>query len=198
MHPIISTELVRTRLALRDDEGVNLAVTSAIQAAVVRVGALLLTGFDYGAGSDLFYAESGKVVPGRGNLLTFRTKNGFLRQLPLVRVYAASSLDAVLTTSSGEVRPVLFDAERGHVKIPVESVGPYFRVDYEYGFKPDEEAPAWLQEVVLGNAVRFLFSQQISDGQAKLTEVMTFLEKTGCEILDRHLRTSTDTLVPLV
>lgn len=202
MHRIISLDKIRSRMSLREDDGITATLESALDAALVRVSTLLNTSFDYGARTDFFFVDVNQSLP-RGGLYTLRTREGFLRTDTLVTLTSASSLSEVTVGEYSET-PFIVDHERGWVKVPVEGCSPFLRLDYSHGFKevtatsPQEEAPSWLQEVVLGNVVRFLFSQQVSDGQGVSTEVLAFLEKFGCEVLDKHLRSSSETITPLI
>lgn len=193
MSRVITAEDVRKRLSLQDDPGINSAIESSLDGALARVRSLLMTELTEGTASDVFFVDSGAVVPSQG-LYTLRLSNGFVKAP--VAVYVGDSLAEVMTSTT-TISGHILRAEKGHLRVPVDYEGTYLRVEYTYGFDVVDEAPAWLREVVLTLTVLTLASQQISDGKSELAELIPALERNWASIMDVKTRYSTLALPPL-
>lgn len=193
MSRVIEVSSVRTRLSLQDDEGINDAISSALDGALARLSSVLATSFDREEHTDVFYLDPAACTSVAG-LVGLRLSNGFV-QGPIT-VVSGDSLAEVLTGGSSET-VFLLNAEKGHVKVPDALSGKYVRVSYESGFSDGDEAPAWLKEVVLAHTIMVMSSQQISDGQAELSKVVPVVEKHSTDTLDRHLRNGSLLVYPL-
>lgn len=195
MNRIISATQVRERLSLTDDDGVNSAIESAIGAALTRTEAVLNTKIQAGTAEDVFFInpDSNEAFD---RLYLLRLSNGFIKTTPSYSIVVGDTLSGVLTSTEQAIG--LLNPEKGFMKVEEGLQGKYVKVSYSYGFLEDDEAPAWLQEVVLGYTAKALSSQQIADGKPELSNVFAFLDTHGATIMDRHLRTSSAAIHPLV
>jgi len=194
MNKVITASEVRTRLALTDDEGVNAAINSAIGAALVRTEAVLGTLLQVGTASDVFFIDPHVDVATRGTFV-LKLSNGLAKQQGMVITYSGT-LEG-LSDSPDAVQAFVVQEERGFVFIPEALSGNFIRVVYSYGLAESDEAPSWLKEAVLCYTAKVLSSQQISDGKPELSNAFAFLDQHGSTIIDRHLRSNSDAILPL-
>lgn len=193
MSRVIDTSAVRSRLSLQDDEGINDAISSALDGALARLSSVLATSFDRAVREDTFFLDPAACTSVAG-LVGLRLSNGFVQGTILVE--SGDSLAQVLTGGATE-EVFLLNPEKGHVRIPDSLMGSYVRVTYTSGFDDGDEVPAWLKEVVLTQTIIVMASQQISDGQAELSKVVPVVEKHSTDTLDRHLRNGSLLVYPL-
>lgn len=196
MNRIITLDKLRARLALMNDVGVNGAIDSSLDAAIAHTSSLLGTDIDSGAKDDVFFIDPDTQVAING-MYTLRLTHGFVRADPGIEVYTGGTI-AEVNASTDSIDGYLLNAEKGFVGVGEDLAGTYVRVSYEYGFTEDEEVPLWLQEVVLGQTVKVLTSQQIADGKPELANVLAALQKSSYEIMDRHLRSNSEAIWPLM
>lgn len=193
MSRVITAEDVRKRLSLQDDPGINSAIESSLDGALARVRSLLMTDLAEGTASDVFFVDSGAVVPSQG-LYTLRLSNGFVKAP--VAVYVGDSLAEAMTSTTTLPGHIL-RAEKGHLRVPASYAGTYLRVEYSYGLASTDTPPEWLKEVLMALTTIVLGSQQISDGKSELAELIPALERHWTSIMDTKLRYSTLALPPL-
>lgn len=197
MNRIIEIKTVRSRLSLPDDEGVNDAIDSAIDAALIGVSSILGTSFGLAEKEDVFFIDP-SVETSVSGLYLLRLSMGFVKTTPTLKVCVGSSLEEVLSADPTPI-PTLLNPEKGFLKVPDTLTDhKYVRVTYTAGFTEDEEAPDWLMEAMLGYTIKAMSSQQVSDGKPELSGTFKFLDGHSSAILDRHLRTSSSSIFPLV
>lgn len=186
MSRVITAEDVRKRLSLQDDTGINSAIESSLDGALVRVSTLLMTNLPEGTAQDVFFVDPTSAVAHQG-LHTLRLSNGFV-QAP-VSCYVADTLEGVLT-STDQLTGTILRAEQGHLRVPEQYTKRFIRVDYGYGFVTNEPVPGWLKEVVMSLTILIMASQQISDGKSELAELIPSMERHWTGIMDTKLRFS--------
>lgn len=186
---IITVKDVRSRLSLPDDEGVNNSIKSCLNAALVRVSAMLRTGLNKVSLVNVFYVDGGIEVSKAG-MFTLKLTRGFVQAAHEMNVAVGSTVEDVMVVG-GESITGYFDIERGWVLVNVGQVlGKYVRVTCTCGFGDSDEPPDWLKEVVLALTIKMLTSQQISDGKAELSNAVPVLDQHILSILDAHKQSS--------
>lgn len=204
---LIDVKLVRTRLALPDDDGVNAAVKSALDGTTAMFEARLMTSFDKATKTDIFLTY-GREFMAQDGYFRLRLSAGFVLSSPDVTVCWAETPQELATAETIALTDCLVDYERGFVLVPYSesnhpessarrnrsylnsrSYNGYMKVVYQYGFQTLAEVPAWLKEAALAYTIKVLSMQQVSDKKdEKATTIFGFISSHGEEILDRHLR----------
>ena len=194
MNKVITAGEVRTRLSLMDDEGVNAAISSAIGAALVHTESLLQTNLQAGTAEDIFFIDPLVDSAVRGTYL-LRLSNGFVKQAGMTLRSAATLSD--MQAASDAVAAFVVMEERGFISVDESLSGSFLKVNYSFGFGDSDDAPAWLKDVVLSYTAKVLSSQQIADGKPELSNIFSFLDRHGSAVLDRHLRSHSDSILPI-
>lgn len=193
MSRVITAEDVRKRLSLQDDDGINSAIESSLDGALVKVSSLLLTSLPEGTATDVFYVDADYAIAHQG-LYTLRLSNGFVNGP--VTCFVSDSVSGVMTSTSQVDGPILL-AEKGHLRVPEGYAGRYLRVEYAYGFGVGDPAPEWLKEILITLTTLIMASQQISDGKSELAELIPAMERHWSGIMDTKLRYAATTIPPL-
>lgn len=191
MNRLVTIEKIRSRMTMADDPGINAALDSCLDAAIVRLNSVFNTSFDRGMATDLFYIDAASDTPVRG-FYALKLSHGFLREAEPVTVCIGDTLEA----SQGDmVDPVtifsegfVVDHEKGYILVPVSAGSKYLAVAYTYGFEEEEEVPLWLQELATLYTVEALVAHQSSDARKGLPDIKTALRRAEKDTLSPHLR----------
>lgn len=194
MSRVIELSAVRARLSLPDDEGINDAIDSALDAALVTVENVLSTGIAKDVAEDVFFIDSAIHLSVAG-LYTLRLTNGFVDKDSVVVKCAYNLRD--LEDDNEEVTEFIVKAERGWIRLPADYRNSYIKAEYEHGFEEGDEVPSWLHEVVLGLTISTMSQQQINDGQAELSNVIPVIDRNLAQIMDKRLRTRSECIEAL-
>lgn len=183
-------------MSLPDDTGINEAITSARDAALIHLAHLLGFALEAGVYSDTFFIDPRRDVAVDG-LYSLRLSSGFVGSVPPVEVRAASSLLGLAAASLIPSGEFLLLAEKGFVRVPETLGQTYVRVTYYAGISEDAVAPAWLSEAMIGSTIKVLSQQQVQDGKQEITKVIPALNQHLSVILDPHLRYRSESISPL-
>lgn len=188
---LIEASKVRSRLSLPDDDGINEAIASAIDATLPSLRAVLQTEFDAGTSTDLFFIDP-EIHRPIGGFYTLKARNGFMKKAS-VKVGFALTVDG-LQSIAPTITPAIIIDEKGFVRIEEAYVSNYVKLEYDFGFTDDDEIPAWLQEVAISYVAKVLSLQQVGDQKPALTNLYKFIDLHGGGILDAHLRVMTEAI----
>lgn len=188
---LISVSQIRGRLNLSDDEGVNMAIASAMTATLPYLQEVLQTGFDASSSEDVFFIDPVVHVTSSGTYV-LKLKNGFVKKAS-VKMAVADTLEGLQTTAKDLLPSFVLD-EKGFVRVPDRFIGMYVAVAYDYGFTEDDEAPLWLQEAAISYTIKVLSSQQVGDGKPQLSEIFKFIDAHGSTILSGKLRSMSESI----
>lgn len=191
---LISPSAVLSRLNLQDDDGVVAAVKSALAGSVIFIQEALQTAIDEGEAEDFFFIDPVVHMAVAGTYV-LKLSNGFVKK-GSVKVFVGDSLPEVQLTAT-ETQPLRVIYERGFVRVSLDCVSQYLRVTYEYGFSEDEEVPLWLQEAATSYTIKLLSSQQLSDEKPELNTIYKFIDAHAGTILTGHLRSMSESILPL-
>lgn len=188
---LITASMVRDRLGLPDDEGVNAAIKSAMVATRPFLMEALQTGLDAGSAEDVFFIDP-LVHMAVGGLYVLRANNGFLKKAT-VKVGMSDTLLGLQTTAL-DLAIFYVSEEKGFIKVPDLLLGKYVKVAYDYGFRDDDEVPEWLQEAALSYTIKVLSAQQVGDNKPSLSEVYKFIDSHGSYLLGGRLRVASESI----
>lgn len=184
---LVSLEQVKKRMVMPSEAlGVNPAIESAIVAAQLRVEAELDTSLEFKSSSDLFFINPelfGGVIPA-GNLWRLYLKNGLLKEDLEVAVLISHHR----THGYSELSSNLFSVDHGKGVVFIDAGvadGKFVQVIYSSGFT-SSNAPAWLQEAILGYVPLCLTLGPAAD-QTKKAPIDVNLRHAEI-LLHRHLR----------
>lgn len=190
--------LVRSRLTLPDDEGINKVINDALDAAAISIEAALQSVFDRDSYQDTYRIDTA-VYGAYSGLYRLKLSHGFAVATTLI----VEVCDDVFVASPDWVQLaahefLLSHAEKGFIDIPdTENVRDrWVRATYEAGFTDLEEVPPWLQEASFSIAVQMMSVQQIGSDNPVLSKVYAMLKQNSSNILDRHMRTSSRAIPP--
>jgi len=190
--------LVRSRLTLPDDQGVNDVIGQALDAATLHIESILQTTVARNSYADIFRVDS-MTYGAYGGLYRLKLSNGFVD--PTTVVVEVVDLMFVETPAWVQLAAsdyLLSSAGKGFLDLQESAKDQFVRVTYEAGFADDLDViPSWLQEVAFSHAVKMMSLQQVGDEKPAMEKVYAMLEKHKVSILDRHLRMSSRAIPPI-
>ena len=195
---LIDASIVRDRLNLKDDIGINKSIESSILAAEAWVAAFLGTEILFGAKKDIFHLEPGVGGEAYGHFqLALSGQYVLSSEGSEPVVYTSDTFEEALPDTAEIITPATIEYTRGIVRLSVDYTSRYIRIDYNHGFQDGGAIPAWLTETLLGYTVKMLASQQIADGKPQLSNIFPVLDSHLKSILTGKFRVGTNYFFPI-
>lgn len=190
---MIDVDIVRQRLGLTDDPDTNDAIASSLDVALRVVENLLQTDFARAVREDIFHINNKVYAATPGGQFILKLSNGCVDP-GTVTVSASSAKDGYYS----EETDFVVSSDLGFVYVRNTLASMFVKVAYTSGFVNQLiDAPAWLTDLVLCEAVKHLSLRQIHEEKNSLMSAKEYLTSICAGVLQRKLRYHPLSILPL-